>query len=48
MRRFKRHKNYSFWNQDLRLSRISKLGDPLEKLNTGVCIISFSRMWMHG
>jgi hypothetical protein len=36
MNNFKRHKDYSFWDQDLRLSKISKLGDPLEKLNNGV------------
>ncbi|MDR2650741.1 MAG: IS5 family transposase [Prevotellaceae bacterium] len=33
---FKRHKDYGFWDQDLRLSKISKLGDPLEKLIGGV------------
>ena len=36
MKSFKRHKDYGFWDQDLRLSKISKLGDPLEKLNFGV------------
>jgi hypothetical protein len=30
MKSFKRHKDYGFWDQDLRLSKISKLGDPLE------------------
>jgi transposase len=33
MKRFKRHKDYGFWDQDMRLSKFSRLGDPLEKLN---------------
>ena len=33
---FKRHKDYGFFDQDIRLSKLSKLGDPLEKLNNGV------------
>jgi transposase len=36
MKSFKRHRDYGFWDQDLRLSKISKLGDPLEKLNVGI------------
>jgi transposase len=36
MKSFKRHRDYGFWDQDIRLSKISKLGDPLERLNTGV------------
>jgi transposase len=36
MKSFKRHKDYGFWDQDLRLSKISKLGDPLERLNEGI------------
>jgi hypothetical protein len=36
MKSFKRHRDYGFWDQDIRLSKISKLGDPLEKLNTEV------------
>jgi transposase, IS5 family len=36
MKRFKRHKDYGFFDQDLRLSKLTKLGDPLEKLNKGV------------
>jgi hypothetical protein len=27
MKSFKRHKDYGFWDQDIRLSKISKLGD---------------------
>jgi hypothetical protein len=36
MKTFKRHKEYGFWDQDLRLSKISKLGDPLERLKDGI------------
>jgi hypothetical protein len=36
MKSYKRHKDYGFWDQDIRLNKISKLGDSLEKLNTGV------------
>ena len=35
MKAFKRHKDYGFWDQDFRLSKLSKLGDPLERLNNG-------------
>jgi IS5 family transposase len=33
---FKKHRDYGFWDQDIRLSKLSKLGDPLEVLNKGV------------
>ena len=36
MKRFKRHRDYGFFDQDIRLSKLSELGDPLEKLNLGV------------
>jgi IS5 family transposase len=36
MKTFKRHRDYGFWDQDIRLSKLSHLGDPLEKLNKGV------------
>jgi hypothetical protein len=32
MKSYKRHKNYGFWDQDIRLSKISKLGDPIGKI----------------
>lgn len=35
-KRYKRHRDYGFFDQDLRLSKLSKLGDPLERLNAGV------------
>ena len=28
MKRFKRHRDYGFFDQDLRLSKLSQLGDP--------------------
>lgn len=36
MKRFKRQRDYGFFDQDIRLSKLSKLGDPLEKLISGV------------
>jgi len=33
---FKRHRDYGFWDQDIRLSKLSQLGDPLERLNKGI------------
>jgi IS5 family transposase len=36
MKTFKRHRDYGFWDQDIRLSKLSQLGDPLERLNNGI------------
>jgi IS5 family transposase len=36
MKRYKRYKDYDFFDQDIRLTKLSKLGDPLEKLNNGI------------
>jgi IS5 family transposase len=36
MKLFKGHKDYGFWDQDFRLSKLSKLGDPLERLSKGI------------
>jgi len=33
---FKRHRDYGFFDQDIRLSKLTKLGDPLERLSKGV------------
>jgi IS5 family transposase len=33
MKRFKRHRDYGFFDQDIRLSKLSQLGDPLVRLN---------------
>ena len=35
-KRYKRHRDYGFFDQDIRLNKLSKLGDPLERLNQGV------------
>jgi len=35
-KQFKRQRDYGFFDQDIRLSKLSKLGDPLEKLSLGV------------
>jgi IS5 family transposase len=32
MKKFKGHKDYGFFDQDIRLSKLSELGDPLDKL----------------
>ena len=36
MKKFKRYKDYGFFDQDIRLSKLSALGDPLERLNKHV------------
>jgi transposase, IS5 family len=36
MKRYKRHRDYGFFDQDIRLSKLSQLGDPLEKLQNGI------------
>jgi len=36
MKAFKRYRDYGFFDQDIRLTKLSKLGDPLEKLNQGI------------
>lgn len=36
MKRYKRHRDYGFFDQDIRLSKLSQLGDPLERLANGV------------
>jgi len=33
MKKYKRHGNYGFFDQDTRLSKLTKLDDPLEKLD---------------
>ena len=30
MKTFKKHRDYGFWDQDIRLRKLSKLGDPNE------------------
>lgn len=36
MKTFKRHRDYGFFDQDIRLTKLSQLGDPLEKLNQNI------------
>ena len=36
MKKFKRHRDYGFFDQDIRLTKLSALGDPLEKLEKTV------------
>ncbi|KAA6329703.1 hypothetical protein EZS27_021511 [termite gut metagenome] len=36
MKTFKRHKDYGFWDQDIRLSKLSMLDDPLETLSKNI------------
>jgi transposase, IS5 family len=36
MKKFKRHNDYGFFDQDIRLSKLSHLGDPLERLKKGI------------
>ena len=36
MKQFKKQRDYGFFDQDIRLSKLSQLGDPLEKLNKGI------------
>ena len=36
MKTFKKHRDYGLWDQDLRLSKLSQLGDPLERLRKGI------------
>ena len=33
MKQFKRHRDFGFFDQDIRLSKLEKLGDPLAKLD---------------
>ncbi|MFT6337116.1 MAG: IS5 family transposase [Saprospiraceae bacterium] len=33
---YKRQRDYGFFDQDIRLSKLSKLGDPLERLSAVV------------
>lgn len=36
MKVFKKHRDYGFFDQDIRLTKLSQLGDPLERLNKGI------------
>jgi transposase, IS5 family len=47
MKKFKRHKDYGFFDQDIRLSKLSQLGDPLERLAQGIDF-EFFRTFLEG
>ena len=36
MKQFKRHRDYGFFDQDIRLTKLEKLGDLLVKLNKNI------------
>lgn len=36
LKSFKRHRDYGFFDQDIRLTKLTELGDPLQKLNGGI------------
>ena len=44
MKTFKRHRDYGFFDQDIRLAKLSQLGDPLEKLNQGIDFEIFRKL----
>jgi IS5 family transposase len=48
MKVFKRYRDYGFFDQDLRLTKLSKLGDPLEKLNQGIDFELFRNILENG
>ena len=48
MKAFKRYRDYGFFDQDIRLTKLSKLGDPLEKLNQGIDFQLFSNVLESG
>lgn len=48
MKRFKRHRDYGFFDQDIRLSKLSALGDPMERLAQGVDFELFRAMLVEG
>jgi IS5 family transposase len=47
MKRFKRQRDYGFFDQDIRLSKLTQLGDPLERLAQGIDFESF-RTFLEG
>ncbi len=44
MKKFKRYRDYGFFDQDIRLSKLSQLGDPLEKLYKSIDFEMFRDM----
>jgi len=48
MKKFKRHRDYGFFDQDIRLSKLSSLGDPLERLDKGIDFEIFRELLLMG
>ncbi len=48
MKKFKCSKDYGFFDQDFRLEKLSKLGDPLVKLKTGIDFEIFHKFLEEG
>jgi IS5 family transposase len=48
LKAFKRHRDYGFFDQDIRLTKLSALGDPLEKLNAGIDFDIFRDLLVSG
>jgi IS5 family transposase len=48
MKKFKRHRDYGFFDQDIRLTKLSMLGDPLERLANGIDFEIFREVLIEG
>jgi IS5 family transposase len=48
MKKFKRHRDYGFFDQDIRLTKLSTLGDPLERLDKGIDFEIFRELLILG
>lgn len=48
MKKIKRSKDYGFFDQDFRLEKLSKLGDPLVKLKSGIDFEIFRKLLEEG
>ena len=48
MKKFKRHRDYGFFDQDIRLTKLSTLGDPLERLDRGIDFEIFRELLILG
>jgi hypothetical protein len=46
MKQFKRHKDYGFFDQDIHLTKLPKLGDSLERLLQGIYFELFRSIWL--
>jgi len=45
MKKFKRHRDYGFFDHDIRLSKLSILGDQLERLSKDIDFEWFIGVW---